>query len=650
MTTRRKQKPFPVLIAALLCATLLYATPARAEADMPLADNDPVYLSALKNQTDWLSIAARPKSSMAARTETIKFIFDRESWKPYLTNTKKWDIHYRFIHANIDPEYPHKLFNTREYESPDRRYVMGSISHYLDGDFWAMEIAPSDNMSAAMIKKAYHSLVDLTYFGKEMRFHPQSPTHLARVAELDGAIPVWDMDDFQSSIRYQPLTLATGYGYLRFVRGTIDPASVRPDQILVTEFVPDDLPVCAGLITSQLQAPLAHISLLLEGRLTANMALRGAIDNPDLQALDGKLVKLTVTGQDYSLSLATHDEANRWWAASRPVAQVTPQLQADDIGLPDLCAVGFSKIGAVGGKAAYLGEMCNLKDKGITTPGGFVIPVYQYLSHMQSTGIDMLIDGLITSEGLRYARSPEVQLYNIQSSIKSMPISQKLISDIQDRMRAFGSSKVILRSSANAEDIQGFTGAGLYRSKVISTKASEKEIAAALRAVWGSLWNIRAYRERVWYRIDNSATAMAVIVQPFVSDVVANGVAVTANPFHHRRPGHFINAQTMAANITGATGEVLPESLIVYTFTDDLETVLFSRSSLNGGKPILSEDNLATLVAHLEDIHKFFIPTRNGSDDPRAMDVEFLMRDDGSFVFLQARPYTVHFRSMEETE
>tara|TARA_R110002124_G_scaffold52685_5_gene151432 strand:- start:2108 stop:4054 length:1947 start_codon:yes stop_codon:yes gene_type:complete len=648
MTISAGQKPFFIfLITALFCAGLLSVAPVYAET---AESEDPVYLSRLETEADWLSIAARPKTSMAARTETIKFIFTRDSWKLYLTNTKKWDIHYRFVRANIDPEYPHKLFNSREYESPDRRYIMGSISHYLDGDFWAMEIAPSDNMSAAFIEKAYHSLVKRTYFGKKMRFHPQSPTHLQRVEELGGAIPVWTMDDFQSAIQYQPLTLATGYGYLRFLRGRIDPASIRPDQILVTEFVPDDLPVCAGLITSQLQAPLAHISLLMEGRRTANMALRGAIDNQALRALEGKLVKLTVDGQDYSITPATRDEANSWWAQNRPPVTVTPQLISADIGLPDLCDTGFSDIGAIGGKAVYLGELCQLRDKGITIPGGFVIPVYHYISHMQATGIDTLINGLIKSEGLRYARPTEVQLYNIQSAIKTMPVSQKLLRDIQTRMRAFGAKKVILRSSANAEDIQGFTGAGLYRSKVISADADEKQIAAALRAVWGSLWNIRAYRERVWYRIDNDATAMAVIVQPFVSDVIANGVAVTANPFHHRRPGHFINAQTMAGNITGATGTATPESLIVYTFTDELETVLFSRSSLNGGKPILSDKNLETLTGHLEDIHKFFIPTRKGSDDPRAMDVEFLLHKDGHFTFLQARPYTVDFRSKEEEE
>src|SRR5690606_22620943 len=212
----------------------------------------------------------------------------------------------------------------------------------------------------------------------------------------------------------------------------------------------------------------------------------------------------------------------------------------------------------------------------------------------------------------------------------------------------FGAEKIILRSSANAEDIQGFTGAGLYRSQIISADADEKQIAAALRAVWGSLWNIRAYRERLWYRIDNHNVAMAVIVQPFVTDVIANGVAVTANPFHHRRPGHFINAQTMAGNITGATGETRPESLIAYTFTDNIETVLLSRSSLNNGRPVLSQDNIKTLVAHLEEIKKSLIPDHKGTDDPRAMDVEFLLKKDGSFIFLQARPYTVHFRSKEE--
>src|SRR5690606_16277926 len=122
-----------------------------------------------------LSIAARPQNGMTARTETVKFIFDREDWSLYLGNTKKWDIHYRFVRDNLAPDYSHKLFNAREYESEERRYVMGSISRYLDGGFWAMEIAPSDNMSAALLEKAYQQLVKAVYFGRELRFRPQSP-------------------------------------------------------------------------------------------------------------------------------------------------------------------------------------------------------------------------------------------------------------------------------------------------------------------------------------------------------------------------------------------------------------------------------------------------------------------------------------------
>lgn len=646
MMLRKRHAPLTILTAGFLCAALLLTAPALA--GDTAEPQTPPYLDSLKNESDWLSLAARPETGVTARTETVKFIFDRETGKLYLGNTKKWDIHYRFVRDNIDPDYPHKLFNAREYESEDRRFVMGSVTRYLDGGIWAMEIAPSDNMSAALLEKAYQNLVRAVYFGKDLRFRPQSPHHLARIAELGDKIPVWEMAEFQAAIRYQPLTLTQGYGYLTFIRGKIDPAKIRPDQIVVTEFVPDDLPVCAGLITSQLQAPLAHIALLMEGRRTANMALRGAIDNADLRALEGKLVKLTVTAQDYNLAPATRDEAAAWWAQRRPPQPVTPALIPDDIGLPDLCNTGLPDTGAVGGKAAYLGELCRLQDKGLRIPEGFVIPVYHYLAHIEAAGIDRQIDGLIRSEGLRYARPEEVQLYNIQSSIKTMPLSQKLLRGVKEKIRNLGAEKIILRSSANAEDIQGFTGAGLYSSRVISGTADEKEIAAALRAVWGSLWSIRAYRERLWYRIDNRKTAMAVIVQPFVSNAIANGVAVTANPFHHRRPGHFINIQTMKGSITGADGESRPESLIAYTFTDNLETLLLSRSSLSGGKDILSQQNLQTLIAHLEEINNLFLPDHQGTKDSRAMDVEFLLHKNGTFTFLQARPYTVHFRSKEE--
>jgi hypothetical protein len=121
-----------------------------------------------------------------------------------------------------------------------------------------------------------------------------------------------------------------------------------------------------------------------------------------------------------------------------------------------------------------------------------------------------------------------------------------------------GISKVKVRSSANAEDIDNFDGAGLHDSysakpdavdkpdgscrreedtddeggDAVETKAKMKPrtLACAIKGVYASLWNKRAIEERSFARIDHNTVSMGVSVLPaydLESPIAANSVVVT---------------------------------------------------------------------------------------------------------------------------
>lgn len=639
---------------------------------------------------DWASMAARPEHRVIGRTEIVKFLIDlaheRQLW---FTDTDQFPIHYEFARDHLSTEgHPvrggwqgHQEFNDNEYRRANRRFVMGTIVHYLDADLWTFEMIAGDNLSGERVLRAFRQVQAATFFGSQLRYRPLSPLHERLIRTVQRKLPVVATDEVFGSVRYQPLTEGTAFGTLRIVRGPLEESTVRPNEILVLEELPDEIPVVSGVISQPLQAPLGHLAILCGTRGTPNMALRQATQDPHLLALEGELVALTVGRQEYSLRAATQQEADAAWAVRRPQTILTPALNGRRRDLPNVCTARVSDASSLGAKAAQLGEACSIQVAGnpVRTPGGFVVPFRHYLNHLESVGLSrgipqMLQDAAFQSD--RGARSRALQ--DLRSGIERTSVDPGLLRRVRQKIQRFpGAPRVILRSSTNAEDLPGFTGAGLYESVVISGTADNTEIASALRRVWASVWRLGAYEEREWYRINHSQVAMGVIVQPFVDGAVANGVALTANPYFEGRPGFFVNAQALGGSVTGAQGDEIPEQYLIYTYAG-FEAELVSRSSRNGGAPLFDEPKLRELHAVLQAIHDHFTPlwqrraglltatgdTVQAQEGPAAApstdtdatgptstvaaEVEFLLAgEDRHVVVLQARPFTVRYSEQQ---
>lgn len=48
-------------------------------------------------------------------------------------------------------------------------------------------------------------------------------------------------------------------------------------------------------------------------------------------------------------------------------------------------------------------------------------------------------------------------------------------------------------SSTNAEDLEGFNGAGLYESIKVMDTSNKDDISKAIKAVWASTWTMRSH-------------------------------------------------------------------------------------------------------------------------------------------------------------
>ncbi len=596
--------------------------PAAVELSLsPLADPSIDALETLSGPEDWRRLAAVSDEHAIARVEVVKVVLELEGDRLHFCQSERWPLHYEYV-LHIHPEERERYatlraFSTRNYLRPDRRYLLGSIVHFVDGDHWALELGPADTMAAAEIATLQRRVADASFFGSALRFHPRSAHQIAEAAassELSASI--LDTDALWADVTYQPVTRGRAIGRVVLAGPSFDPASLAGDEILVLAAPPDDLPPVAAVVTAQLQTPLSHVAVLSESRGTPNMALRGVLDDPAWRAFEGRWAELIVEDRSYHLLPASPP------AASAPVARSIPEALEGACAPIALSEIGLDDVGRVGVKAAQLGEVARL---GLPTPGGVVLPSACYLAHLRRHGIALgaLASGVGRGDALEAERA----------RIAGGEIDPALLDDLEAAARAMGTARVILRSSTNAEDLPGFSGAGLYESVACDAR-DRSALSAALSRVWASVRTLRAYDERARAGVPHDRVAMAVLVQPMLDDVRAMGVAITENPYSDHRPGHLVDLSPRGGSVT-ATGSDAPEEWILYLHSaPELVRSAPGARLVSPRDAIALRDLLSTLDAGLRPR----IATRSGVA-VRALDVELAIQPDGSIVVLQARPY-----------
>ena len=580
----------------------------------------------------------------------MKFVIDMRSDTPafHFLESGRYESHYAFVEEMIAPGvYSDGMdFYRQVYRVEDRPYIVGSIVRYEDASAWTFELISGDTLSGERILWTWRALRDHTFFGSELHFRPTSDVHLEHVASVQPELPVANDDELYGGMQYQPVQLGVAFGTLRFVTGPVQRGQLDAHDVLITDEVPDDLPLVSALITSRFQAPLAHVALLSGNRGTPDMALRGAHEMQRLRALEGQLVRLEVGAQDYRLEATTQQEAEAAWTAVAERPTFTPPLDLSRTELIEQCSLSFDDMPVAGAKASNMGVLCDLEDRGISVPRGFVVPFARYMSHLERGGIDRQIEAFLASDARQ--NDPTSALDDLRRAIAAAPVDPRLLTDVRERIRAIApNGRVRLRSSTNAEDLPGFNGAGLYSSRALDANASDAEIADGLRYIWASVWNLGAFQEREHYRIDHARVAMAVLIQFSIDGAIGNGVAITANPYDPVRPGVLINIQADGASVTGAHGDQIPEQWLVFTYLPAREPELIARSSMSPDAPILRREEVLEFTRQLEVIHAAWEPrmSQNGSN---AVDVEMLLTSEPRhFVLVQARPYTVVWQGRE---
>src|SRR5690606_1657740 len=170
----------------------------------------------------------------------------------------------------------------------------------------------------------------------------------------------------------------------------------------------------------------------------------------------------------------------------------------------------------------------------------------------------------------------------------------------------------------------------------------ERGVCRALKRVWASLWNPRAYDERDFYGIDQSAALMGVLVNERSENERANMVVFSGNPLAPGDDRQLVNAQVGEIPVVSPEPGVWPEQVLLgieHGEVSSIERVVGS-SLLPAGSWVLSDAELAALgreLARLADLYPFDVLPPNGSE--LLLDTEWKVMPDGSLRIKQVRPF-----------
>ena len=636
------------------------------EGECQIVGDAPDYLESFTCFEDFQTLGSLPIDATLPSATSVKVVMDQvDGDHLYFQNTQEFEIHYRFVSTHLSgnglPVVPDLgTFNSTEYFSPERRFVLGAATYYALPDRWVVELSPYDTASVEMIERLFAKVKQQAYFGPELAFHPTSEAQEALALPAD--IPVVTTDELYAGIDYQPLSLGTAVGTLHFttVANLANREYYSPYTILVLDSAPNDLSVVQGTITEAFQTPLSHINVLAHTRHSPNMGLREARTNPELLALEGQLVKLTTTAQDWTVEPISAEDAQAYWDTHAPPAVTLPAIDLSVAEITDIADATPDPVGAetllgnlkkaiptYGGKASHYSVL--VKTPGVPIRKAFVVPMFFYDQFMKDNGFYARIDALLADPMFTTdTATRDAALEQLRADIIAAPFdaafSAALDAKVHSDVAWSAATKLKFRSSSNSEDLEGFPCAGCYDSFAGKT-ADIADMLKAIKRVYASAWELRTFDLRSFYRVDHTSLGISILCHEFFDDEDANGVAITGNPFDASGldPAFYVNVQKGGDVEVVAPPAGVTSDQFLYYFTQPNQPISYiAHSSLIlPGTTVLTPAQAFELGQALSLIQERLSPAYGpgaGNTGWYALEVDFKFTDEG-LVVKQARWY-----------
>lgn len=646
----KKPAPAPALEAGPTQAATDASASTSADAAV-VATTRPVWIGKLASEEDFLHY-----SKEVGGERFTKFVVDLKSKAIYYVDAELYPMHKDFIFAELlkvpRTKEAEALFD-RNYGKDKPDFLMCYLVHHLGPDVWSMAFWDGDKATAEHVRLAWKRMKETFYNADKVKLRPNSNDQETTFAEAK-EIPIITNDAIYKAVGYQPFHKGTAVGKLRIVKGgDASGLTFAPDEIVILPEPLTDITPVAGIISQTFSTPLSHVNLRAAAWDIPNIGLRDAAKT--YASLEGKVVYFEAGSTSASLRAATPEEITKAQKErhDRTTVQV-PKANLTATALATLDTLHASDASAYGSKTANLGEIVSAKLPNVSVPPGFGVPISAYADHLKANGLDAKINAMLADPKFKASLAErKVLLEKIRKAIQDAPISDSFVTSLTiawkkltDAAAEDGGSDVgvFVRSSTNAEDLAGFSGAGLYDT--VPNVHGIDAVVLAVKKVWASVWNLAAYEERELYRIDHRQVYGAVLVQVGINATAA-GVLVTSHPTDPSDTKTItINAKS-GLGIRVVDGKKVPEMVLYNPWNKSLRVVSRSDEDTmlvfhpDGGvrevpnpkknEPILTNARVARLADAATKIKGIF-------PKDRPLDIEWVFRGDDLFI-VQSRPY-----------
>ncbi|MED6171495.1 Phosphoglucan, water dikinase, chloroplastic [Stylosanthes scabra] len=243
--------------------------------------------------------------------------------------------------------------------------------------------------------------------------------------------------------------------------------------------------------------------------------------------------------------------------------------------------------GAKAAACARLSSLSSVSDKvysdqgvpaAFRVPAGAVLPFGSMELELENSNCTETFRSLLEKIETAQLEGGELDdlCHQLQKLISSLKPSKDMIESIE---RIFPSNaRLIVRSSANVEDLAGMSAAGLYESIPNVSPSNPTVFGSAVSQVWASLYTRRAVLSRRAAGVPQKEASMAVLVQEMLSPDLSF-VLHTVSPTDH-------DNKAVEAELASGLGETLasgtrgtPWRISTGKFNGQVQTLAFANFS-----------------------------------------------------------------------